>query len=95
MRRHPYRPTLFSMVFELPTVTAAIFTVAVIFMGIAVPIALIVPIAALLAVRVVTAVTPVRADHTGRQSKDTCDRDVASYTIEGIHRQSPRGQRSG
>ena len=95
MRRCPYRPTLFSMVFEVPTVTAAIIMVAAISAGIAVPVALIVPIATRLAVRVVTAVTPVRADHTGRQSKDTCDHDVASYTIEGIHRQSPRGQRSG
>jgi hypothetical protein len=83
------------MVFEVPTVTAAIFTVAVIFIGIAASIALIEPIAIRLAVRVVTAVTSVGADHTGRQGEDACDHDVASHTIEGIHRQSPRGQRSG
>jgi hypothetical protein len=74
------------MVFDVPTsVTAAIFMGALIFMGIAVPIALIVPIATRLAVRVLTAVTSVRADHTGRQSKDTCDHHVANHTIEGIH----------
>ena len=92
MRRRSYCLTLFSMVFDVPTVTAAIFTVTVIFMGIAVPIALIVSIATR---GVVTAVTSVRAENTGRHSKDTCDYDVASHTIEGIHRQSPRGQRSG
>jgi hypothetical protein len=75
------------MVFGVPTVAAVIITVALI----AVPIALIVPIAT----RVVTAVTSVRAENAGRHSKDTCDHDVASHTIEGIHRQSPRGQRSG
>ena len=84
------------MVFDVPTsVTAAIFMGALIFMGIAVPIALIVPIATRLAVRVVTALASVRANHTGRQSKDACDHDVASHTIEGIHGLSPRGQRSG
>jgi hypothetical protein len=75
------------MVLGVPTVAAVIITVALI----AVPIALIVPIATR---GVVTAVTSVRAENTGRHSKDTCDYDVASHTIEGIHRQSPRGQRS-
>jgi hypothetical protein len=42
-----------------------------------------------LAMRVVTAVAPIRADHTGRQSKDTCYHDVASYAIEGIHTAEP------
>ena len=69
------------MVSDVPTrVTAAIF------IGVAVPIALIVPIATRLAMRVVTAVTSVRFNHTGGQSKDTCDHNhVASHTIEGIH----------
>jgi hypothetical protein len=86
----PRQATLVSMVLDVPTiVTAAIF------IGVAAPIALIVPIAIRLAMRVVTVVASVRANHTGRQSKDTCDHDVASYTIEGIHGLSPRGQRSG
>jgi hypothetical protein len=65
------------MVFEVPTSdTAAIF------FGVAVPIAIIVPIVNRLPMGVLTTVTPVRADHTGRQSKGTCDHDVASHTIE-------------
>jgi hypothetical protein len=72
------------MVFDIPTsVTAAIF------IGVAVPIALIVPIVTQLAMLVVTAVAAVRTEHTRRQSKSTCDHDVASHTIEGIHRLSP------
>jgi hypothetical protein len=66
MRGRRYRLTLLSMVFDVPTVTAAIIMVATISVGIAVPVALIMPIATRLAVRVVTAVTPVRADHAGR-----------------------------
>jgi hypothetical protein len=78
------------MVFDAPTSVTTAF-----FIGVAVPIALIMPIVTRLAIRVVTDVASVRADHTGRQSKGTCDHDVASYTIEGTHRLSPTGQRSG
>jgi hypothetical protein len=77
------------MVFDIPA-----SVIAVIFIGVAVPIALTVSIVARWATRFVTAVASVRADHAGRQSKDTCDQDVASHTIEGIHRLSPRGPRS-
>jgi len=85
------------MVFDVPTsVTAAPFIgVAVPIALIVPPIALIVPIVARLAIRAVTYVASVRGDHTSRQSKDTCDHDVASHTIERIHRLSPSGQRSG
>jgi hypothetical protein len=76
------------MMFDIPT-----SVIAVIFIGVAVPIALTVSIVARRAMRFVTAVAPVRGDHTGRQSKDSCDHDVASHTIEGIHRLSPRGPR--
>jgi hypothetical protein len=78
------------MVFDVPTSVTAAF-----FIGVAVPVALIVPIVTRLAIRTVTDVASVRGDHTSRQSKDTCDHDVASHTIERIHRLSPRGQRSG
>jgi hypothetical protein len=78
------------MVFDVPTIVPA-----VIFTGVAVPAALIVPIVTRLAMRFVTAVTSVRADHAGRQNKGTCYHEIASHTIEGIHRVSPTGQRSG
>ena len=77
------------------TATGTSVTAVISIIGVAVPIALIVPITIRLAMRVVTAVASVRANHTGRQSKDTCDHDVASHTIEGIQGLSPRGQRSG
>jgi len=48
------------MVFDVPTSVTAVS-----FIGVAVPIALIVS-----AMRFVTAVVSVRADHTGRQSKE-------------------------
>jgi hypothetical protein len=83
-------PTPVSMVFDVSTSVTTAF-----FIGVAVPIALIVPIVARLAIRVVADVASVGADHTGRQSKRRCDHDVASHTIEGIHRLSPTGQRSG
>jgi hypothetical protein len=78
------------MVFDIPTsVTAAFFIeVAVPIALIVPPIALVVPIVTRLAIRAVTAVASVRDDHTGRQGKDTCDHDVASHTIERIHRLS-------
>ena len=78
------------MRFDVPTNVTTVF-----FIGVATPVALIVPIVTNLAMGFVTAVASVRAHHTGRQSKDTCDHDVASHTIEGIHRLSPSGQRSG
>jgi hypothetical protein len=78
------------MVFDVPTIVPAMIVT-----GVAVPAALIVPIVTRLAMRFVTAVTSVRADHAGRQNKGTCHQEIASHTIEGIHRASPRGQRSG
>jgi hypothetical protein len=69
------------MVFDVPTIVPAM-----IFTGVAVPAALIVPIVTRLAMRFVTAVTSVRADHAGRQTKGTCYQEIASHTIEGIHR---------
>jgi hypothetical protein len=78
------------MVFDVPTIVPA-----VILTGVAVPAGLIVPILTRLLMRFVTAVTSLRADHAGRQHKGTCYHEIASHTIEGIHRVSPRGQRSG
>jgi hypothetical protein len=78
-----------SMVLDLPTSTTA-----AIFIGVA-AIALIVPVVTHLAMRVVTAVAAIRAEHARRQTENTCDHDVASQTIEGIHKLSPRGQRTG
>jgi hypothetical protein len=82
------------MRFDVPTNVTTVF-----FIGVAAPVALIVPPVALivpivtnLAIGFVTAVASVRTQHTGRQSKDTCDHDVASHAIEGIHNVSPRGQ---
>jgi hypothetical protein len=72
------------MVFDVPTSVTAVS-----FIRVAVPIALIVSIVTRRAMRFVMAVVSIRADHTGRQSKDTCDHHVASHTIEGIHRLSP------
>jgi hypothetical protein len=78
------------MVFDVSTSVPTL-----IFIGVAVSIAVSALIVTRLAMRVVTAVATVRADHTGRQSKNTCDHDVASHRIEGIHSISPTGQRSG
>jgi hypothetical protein len=75
------------MRFDAPTNVTTAF-----FIGVAAPVALIVPIVTNLAMGFVTGVASVRAQHTGRQSKDTCDHDVASHAIEGIHDVSPRGQ---
>jgi hypothetical protein len=78
------------MVFDVSTSVTTM-----IFIGVAVSVAVIALRVTRLAMRLVTDVAAVRADHTGRQSKDTCDHDVASHRIEGIHSVSPRGQRSG
>jgi hypothetical protein len=77
------------MVFDLSTSVAT-----VIFVGAAVSIAVVALRVTRLAMRVVTAVAAIRADHTGGQSKNTCDHDVASHKVEGIHSVSPRGQRT-
>jgi hypothetical protein len=61
------------MAFDVPTSVTAVS-----FIGVAVPIALIVSIVSRRATLFVTAVVSVRADHTGGQSKDTCDHNVAS-----------------
>jgi hypothetical protein len=75
------------MRFDVPTNVTT-----VIFIGVAAPVALIVPVVTNLPMGFVTAVASVRAHHTGRQSQDTGDHDVASHTIEGIHNVSPRRQ---
>jgi hypothetical protein len=78
------------MVSHVPTSVTA-----VIFIGVAVPIALIVPIAVRLAMRVVTAEASVMANHTGRQSKDTCDYACrrASRSVRSLRRVRGRALR--